>query len=749
VAAGAGPARGAPRSGPRAALGALVALCAFAFALRALGFEWVFVGERVLLLVGDPHYQARLALYCFERFPEFLAFDPYINYPDGAAVPGPPLLDLAVAGAARLLGDDLRTFERVLAWSTPVWGAATVPFVYAAARVLAGRGTALGAAALFAALPVATEVARIGNADHHAGVACLGAAYLAVLLALARPGASPLRLAALGAGLALARLALFLGWSGSLLYVGLGDALLLLAAALAGRRNLLLTFALGALATALLVAPLVAALPTPASGAWSAASLSALHVAGELLAAALAALLLALERRRPAARPLGRLARLAGLGILLGAAALAWRPLREGLAPALAFLTTDERMGATVLELQPLYGVGGGPASTAVYYYGLFAFLIPLAPLGPLLAARDPVGRAPALALAGWSAALGGLALWQIRHGVDFAAGASVAFALLLAEGLRVPATRLHLRRATVAAAAVLVGAASLWSPARVLYLPRARGSLAALAGRGPAADEALATPSGTLIRFLEEVRRVTPETSGYFDPEQRPEYALLSSSRLGHSIHYVARRASAADGLLDALDPERFAATQRFFELRGEGRAVALAAKLGARYVVTQHFPDLQPGSLGARLQLGDGLGEPPLSRFRLVTEGPPGGRPLGDLLGLPRPEQVVPYKLFEVVRGAVLEAEGAPGEAVEAELELGTPLGRRLVYRAAGRVGADGLAHLRVPYPSTSSAPVRALGPWRLRVGDAVRPARVDEDDVREGRVVVVGSRSGAGPS
>jgi hypothetical protein len=261
---------------------------------------------------------------------------------------------------------------------------------------------------------------------------------------------------------------------------------------------------------------------------------------------------------------------------------------------------------------------------------------------------------------------------------------------------------------------------------------------LASLTGSGPSIAEVLATPQASLIRFLEDVRRSTPETSGYFDPQERPEYALLNPSRLGHSIHYVARRPSAADGFLEQLDPERFAATQRFFELRGERKAVALAAALRARYVVTMHFPGIEPGSLEARLQHADGLGERPLAHFRLVTEGPRNGRPLGDLLGLPRPEGVVPYKLFEIVRGAWLQVSGPPEAPIEAELDLATPLGRRLTYRVAGRVGADGWARLRLPYPSTPTAPVRSLGDWRVRVGGEVREVRVSEADVREGRVV-----------
>jgi hypothetical protein len=153
----------------------------------------------------------------------------------------------------------------------------------------------------------------------------------------------------------------------------------------------------------------------------------------------------------------------------------------------------------------------------------------------------------------------------------------------------------------------------------------------------------------------------------------------------------------------------------------------------------------------VAARLQRHDGAGPGRrLRHFRLVTEGPAGGRPLGDLFGFPRPADVVPYKLFEIVPGAVLEVRGAPGAPVLASVEVRTPTGRRFEYEAQASVADDGVARLRVPYATAASAtPTRALGPWRVAVDGAEFAVDVSEADVLEGRSVPVSARGPRAPA
>jgi dolichyl-diphosphooligosaccharide--protein glycosyltransferase len=712
----------------------LAGVCVLAFLLRALSFEGVFADGSVLFAAGDSYAHARLALYSFTHLPSVLTFDPYLNYPDGAAVPVPPLQDLLVALVARALGDDPASLERVLAWWSPVVGSLTPIPVYLAARRVAGPLTSLGAASLVASLPILATASHVGNADHHAFQALLGALLLgACLAAFGRD----VGLRRLGVALVVLRLAVSLAWSGALLYLCVADGLLLLVAALRGRREVLGMQALSATASALCLAPIVAALPTPPGGPTSALSLSWLYPIALVGVAGVAAGAWALEGWRPGRGVPARLAGLLATAGIVAVAVLVWPGVRAGLRLALDFLGLTGAPGHAVAELMPLFPWAGRPSGQpAVYYFGHFAYLIPLAPLAAAWV-PGPGRRAEAWLLCGWTAIFGALAFWQVRYGLDFTPAGSIAFALLLSGATRPLRARGRALRPAISAA---LAGLLLAAPVSAVYLPPARHSLAAILGRGPDPRALWTTPVGSMVEFLRTVRRLTPETSGYLE-EGRPEYGVLCRTHIGHALHYVARRASASDGFLGVTGPENFAAAQRFFATHSQDEAVELARRLAARYVVTLFFPGIEPGSMEARLHFGRGAGgglEPPLERFRLVAEGPPGGRPLSDLLGVRRPRDVVPYRLFEIVEGAILEVGATPGASVEVSVRLRTPSGRRFSWEQEVLADVDGVARVRVPYPTESATPIAADGPYRVRVGSVLYRARVSELDVRSGATV-----------
>ena len=87
------------------------------------------------------------------------------------------------------------------------------------------------------------------------------------------------------------------------------------------------------------------------------------------------------------------------------------------------------------------------------------------------------------------------------------------------------------------------------------------------------------------------------------------------------------------------------------------------LAITIGIAF--TMDFGRFAPRSIMQRLHGEDGVagpGGPSFERFRLIAEAPPGAAPLGAALGLAPSGQAVPYKLFEIVPGAVLEAHAVP---------------------------------------------------------------------------------------
>jgi dolichyl-diphosphooligosaccharide--protein glycosyltransferase len=728
----------------RAAVAAgLVAAVGLAFALRALGAGDLVAGDAVVLPIGDAYYHARRALYTAQHWPAVLLFDPLVSFPDGSWIPWPPLHTWLVATLARAAGGDAAAVERVALWLPPALGALAALPVFAAARRLAGAGAGLGAAFLFAALPAQIQYSDAGNVDHHCTIALLGAAWLACALAAAGASPRPPQTAAAAKtsglpqiGVTLARTGLLLTWPGSLAYVAVADGAQLAVLALAGRAGALAAHAAGLAASAAAVALAVPRLGPPVGGAWSAIALSWLHVAALAALAGAALGCAAWERARPGAAPRVRAARGALAALAAGAALLALPGIREAVGAALGFVGKAEPWAALNAEQLPLFrpGTAGGWLAPLAHYGG-FAYAIPLLPLAALARARDAQVRASALVLAGWTAGFGALALAQLRYGNDFAAPFAVATAVGVREAWRALAGRRG-GAAGRAALAVLVA---------LLAAPLAAQALGRALARPPlgAGDPRLATPSGTLHRFAELVRAATPETPGFDDPGQRPGYGILAPPNLGHVLHWVARRATASDNFGPYAGSRHFQEARAFSWLESEAEAAALAGRLEARYVVTAEFGAMPPRSLAARLHHGDGRAAgdlPRWERFRLVTEGPAGGQPLAALVGAPAPAGAIPYKLYEVVPGAVLEAAAPPGTPVDARITLETPIGRRFPYRAVAPAGDDGVARLRVPYPSEGDAPVRALGPWRVHVGDVVYEVAVPEAAVREGTSVAV---------
>jgi len=707
-----------------------------AVAARALRFPLVFVGDGgVVLRLDESQYHARRALYTFENFPRVLDHDPYINFPQGADVPWPPLHDFALGAAARLLVDAPESVPVVLAWAPVILAVLTTWAVYGIARCVAPAGVALGASAIFALLGASTNFSDLGMPDHHATVALLGSVLLGVHAYALRGDVGNRRLRVLQVVLILTRLSLLLSWHGSLMYLALAEVPATLLLAASSRRTALALQAGGCLVTAALLVPAVLHWPPGVGGPYSSIELSWLHVLSLLaVAAAAGAALLAESIRKDLSGRQRVLACSAG-GLLAAGLVAALPGPREGLLHALAYFGGDERWIAANLENQPLFRSNFSLSARSLY--GSFVYLIPGVPLILLARARDPRLRAPALLLAAWSGVLATLAVLQARYASDFAPSAAVGFALLLysaGEWLR--------RRAVggrwAALAAPLAGLL-LMVPLLRIQLQSASFVLENLGDAARGEDPALATAEGTLLRFGTLVGEATPATSGFLDPDARPEYGIIAYPIMGHVFQWVSRRPTPADTFGPYLLDSNLADTQRFYGLRDETEALSLARDLRARYVVSADLNPRDPSRIGHRLYHGDGQSpraSERLNHFRLVTEGPVGGRSVAGLAG--RPPRKIPYKLFEIVEGALLRVHTRAGGDVIAEVPLKSPAGREFLYRAWARADAGGEALLRVPYSTDPVAPVHARGPYTLRSAGRTTSLDVAEADVLEGRII-----------
>jgi hypothetical protein len=262
---------------------------------------------------------------------------------------------------------------------------------------------------------------------------------------------------------------------------------------------------------------------------------------------------------------------------------------------------------------------------------------------------------------------------------------------------------------------------------------------------RAPALARATAEASGpgSLRRFAERLRATAPDPTAERDPFARPSFGILAPPSLGYALQYFGRRATPASNAGPYLDRMLYEAVLEFYATASEDRAVAIARALRTPYVVTMNHGWLAPPAMDYRLQREAGSaarGRGHLAHFRLLDEGPEHASSLFFLFPGPPPTDAPPYRLFEVVEGAVLEVPAGPGAVADAELSLDSPLGLTHVFRARARAGRDGIARLRVPHPTRGDAPVHALGPWRVRAAGREWSVELTQAQVREGAVVAV---------
>ncbi len=147
----------------------VLAFFAAALALRLAPFAAATAGG-LRLLSPDCYGHLRRAASVARNFPHVPVFDPWLNHPDGAVFIWPPLFDLLVGGAARLLFGRGATTDQV-AWVAaslpPLLGALHVFPLFSLCRRVFGPRRALLAAGAYALLPAAAVWSSFGHADHH------------------------------------------------------------------------------------------------------------------------------------------------------------------------------------------------------------------------------------------------------------------------------------------------------------------------------------------------------------------------------------------------------------------------------------------------------------------------------------------------------------------------------------------------------------------------------------------------------
>jgi asparagine N-glycosylation enzyme membrane subunit Stt3 len=728
------------------ALGAVLAIATWA---RLIPSPQVFTPEGTRLGPdGDPYYH----LYRAERLAlhgELVWFDPGLDYPRGAEVLWPPGFDALIAGAAWVAapgGPTAATVAQVAAWLPVALGLLTVLLVALLAAEVASPWAGVAAALLLALLPGNLQFTTVGRADQHALEALLLVALLLFqvrALRAAEAGALRRRTLAAGAVLALA----FWSWPGSALLLGVlaagAGAWHVLARDDEARARGAAALALTAGAAAGLLLVSIALLGPPgALREGRISGVSALPVA-LCAATAAAAALLAWLARRPGPwwrRPLEALA----AGLLAVAAVAAVPALRPGIEHGLRALGRANPWYQTIDEYLSFLDASAPPS---VQLTGI-SLVFGLTPLAALLAI--PALRA------------------RLRTWPDQGAGvALVATSVILLFGLALARARLQLYAAPLLAVLAAVGIA--WATRRLAELGPRLGLPAGpgVAGGSRAAAGLalltlvlwpLATPLRALGADLDPGRRLAirmAQRLRTFASGQAGGGGLLGPWDRGHHLRYFSGVPVVTTPFGTDLAPDALDDASRFFTCATGEEAEAVLARRQVRWVLVDRveeqvslaaalLPDRavparreqdHPGGalltdaaddlVPFRLLKEDGIGGvrgPPLDGFRLMDED------------AASPEDP-PSKLYEVVRGAILQVSGAtPGAVVRATTQVSAPGGRTFQFELRALADEAGRAELRAPYSTGANG--RALAtPWVVGDGRGTAVVAVEEPVVRAG--------------
>ena len=710
-------------------------------------------GDASFTVDADSHYHMRRLERALDEGLPVAETDPLLDFPHGSAIPWPPYYTYALYATLAPFAPSehaarVAFVERNVALA-PWFEAALAAVVVALAAWRLARRCACNVRA-FAAL-VAGSVYALwggslyysspGNGDHHAWIALLFALLLAFASRALEEDALGSRAAGARNGIALGLVAgVMMGsWVGALVYVALiqlAFGVALFANAKRPRRGLATLGVAFHLAWAASLAPAVLASPWKDAQPWMSINLSWLHLAHPLLGACIFLPLYVLPVASTAARrwPWIVAAALGALGVAL---ALGDFALARGVRDGFAWASRQNTFMAFITESQPLaWGQIGGFSALAASL-GLGALV--LAPLWVWLASK--AWRGKQLELAPLVIALPPLAAQALvqRRFAD-ALGIAAAIATGYALACWLPQRTKQLRVAPLLALGLVV--------ALVVQAP----TLATLAVTNGADGRAARAVDEQKYRGYRELYDWLRENSAREGP-----FAVLASWDHGHSIEWVAERATIATNFGSYLGEDSWLDPWRFFLETDVVRAEATLEARRARYVlITGEFTKdlevmlsvlrpaerrsyllIQPGkpvwgsqrffdTMAARTMLFGRVGD--LAQRTLV----------GDSLNFLRLVHISPTTLlvpppvrhtndalpagwiWEHVRGAQVEARGAPGETFTLSLDvMFKATNTRLSWVGNAVADTAGLARVRVPYCTDgANGDARALGlaQWQL---------------------------------
>ncbi|MFT4537740.1 MAG: asparagine N-glycosylation enzyme membrane subunit Stt3 [Planctomycetota bacterium] len=725
------------------------------------------VPEQEGWVVADPDslYHLRRVARVLEEGSPVAERDPFLNYPDGAAIPWPPYYTLVTAGAARLgLPDDAEArrihIEERVTCLPAIFGVLTSVLVALAACSIGGPAAGAFAGCYHALAFGSIAYSRLGNADHHAWVSLLQTALIAVLVWGIRRGALHERRPALAFGVASGAIAgLLLGsWVGSLLAIVSFEAILayLLFAQRRWDRSALATLGLAFHVTALaVIAPAIASSPWLEDTPWIVVNLSYYHVA-HLITGALPFAIAMLVSHRNKQLPWLTTVGIALVGGLLFAFNIGpARGIREGF----DWVSRSDTFMAGIAESRPLFGAGSIPLASVFHLLGYGVWLFP--PALAWLAWRAFAGRERVLLPWFVAAGLGATqTMGQVRFADAFTAPMAVvlAWALFAWSRERGPVLR---RLLLLLAFASAVG----------LQWPTVLPTWQLAASEGPVMRGAEHRRKRANRRMLEWLEKETHSPAHALEPQ-----CVLANWNQGHGIEWVTRQPTVATNFGSYIGEDSYLDPTRFFMSHDSARAEQILVDRQARYVLlmssfTNSLRGMlrsMPESERSQYSTSDGISGT-LEDAWFETIGAAlmhGGRPYASALGpkldsldFLRRVHVSPMQelqptlkslgakvgmgwIYERVPGARIETDGVPGEHLTIALDLEYPgVENPLAFRRSSLVGADGIARMRVPYATEdTNGDGFVVGTPTWSIGARSGRLRIYADDVLNGNTCLL---------
>jgi oligosaccharyl transferase (archaeosortase A-associated) len=740
-------------------------------------------GGTIVISDFDPYYHLRIVEYTIQNFPRVLAFDPYVDFPNGFWIGWPPLYDfLASAYAMAAMALFHVDYQVAVATFPALLGAVAIIPVYYITKLVFDWKAGIVAAALLTVLPANLLRSMVGNLNHHVAAEVLFPALLLLFFMLAlRGGLTFRKMRALSftgddrrtllyAGLAgVFVTALLLTWLGGFLFLGIIGAFAIVQFIIYHLKRVQ-SDNLTIVAATMLLVSLITFLPVSLSSHFG-TSVDPLHVSlfQPLLLVALLIVFCLLGSLAYYLKDKGRLPYPLAICALVIVGAIGFYLLRPDLATTVftgyGFFTQSGVL-QTIAEAQPLFGGQGGfQLTTAASYFQvlLFAAFIGLVVLGYRIYKKQDEA---ALLLLVWSIFAVAITVVQTRFTFLLSANVAILSAFVIVWVLDALVGKAYGALVGVHDASALrdlfgheikyTQLIGVFLVVLVLLLPSINVTTAY------AKNVQQITPDWD--QSLQWMKANTPPTSNFnVSSDQKPEYGVLSWWDYGNWIIYLGHRPAVANNFQTGVSD-----AAQFFTSQNESDTVNIIQNRSVKYVITDYeiadyngkFQAMallsgkgvetflapqeyytQSGAVSqqlvptaayynstvVRLEYLDGNG---YGHYRLVHESK-------STVGTFGGTEVKYVKIFEYVTGANITVRGNGNATVS--LKVVTNQNRTFNYTQSAII--NGSHTFVVPYSTNwTFSGMQTGGAYTVTVGNSTQSIAVSESDVTTGKELVL---------